>query len=77
MMEKETSKLVRCEMERARAKFPDWPRDGIHAAAIVCEEAGELIRAALRHRYEGGSTEDMREEALHVAATACRFLEGW
>lgn len=64
------------ELSRARAKWPSWPTDQIHAAAIVCEEASELIREAVRCRYEGGNPDDLRKAAIHVAATAARFLEG-
>ncbi len=62
------------EVKRAIDLFPCWPKDAIHAAAIVSEESGELIRATLRHRYEGGQEDDMKTEALHTAATAIRFI---
>lgn len=71
-----TQLMVSEEMARASKKFPAWPDDPIHAAAIVCEEAGELIRACLRMRYEGGPVADVLTEALHTAATAARFLDG-
>lgn len=29
------------ELESAKKKFPEWPTDKIHAAAIVAEECGE------------------------------------
>lgn len=64
------------ELERAKAKFPQWPTDPIHAAAIVAEESGELIRAAVMHTYEGGSELDCQKEAVQTAVTAIRFLEG-
>ena len=64
------------ELDRARDKFPYWPRDKIHAAAIVAEESGELIRAAVRHHYESGTLADCRQEAMHTAAMAIRFLAG-
>ena len=36
------------ELKKAKEKFPWWPNNNvIHAAAIVAEESGELIRAAL------------------------------
>ena len=61
------------ELERAEAKFPWWPTDPIHAAAIVAEEAGELIRAALRETYEGAEDE-MVTEAIQTGAMALRFI---
>jgi len=64
------------ELERAKAKFPKWPRDIIHAAAIVGEESGDLTRAAVIAVYENGSETDCQTEAIQTAATALRFLEG-
>ena len=40
--------MVNKEMERAKTKFPWWPEDQIHAAAIVAKEAGELLQTALQ-----------------------------
>jgi NTP pyrophosphatase (non-canonical NTP hydrolase) len=62
------------ELERAESKFPVFPADPIHAAAILQEEAGELIRAALQFTYEGGSFDAMKNEAVQVGAMALRFL---
>lgn len=39
---------VIAELNRARTKFPTWPDDPIHAAAVVAEESGELVQAALQ-----------------------------
>lgn len=63
-------------VEAAEEKFPWWPRDIIHAAGIVGEEAGELERAALQQTYEPwlASTRATAKEAYHTAATALRFL---
>ncbi len=62
------------ELAKAEAKFPEWPRDPIHAAAIVSEEAGELTQAALQTAYEDGDPEKMKKEAIQTAAMALRFL---
>lgn len=64
------------EIERAEAKFPGWPSDMVHAAAIVGEESGELTRAALKWTYEGGDIIEAQKEAVQVACTAIRFLKG-
>jgi len=62
------------ELNNAEKLHPKWPKDPIHAAAIVGEESGELTRACLRWVYEMGEHEDMETEAIHTAATAIRFL---
>ena len=63
------------ELDRAQSLHPHWPADIVHAAGIVAEESGELIRAALRHEYaEGGTLEDVRTEAIQTATTAIRLL---
>lgn len=63
------------ELKTAEGMHPDWPEDVIHQAAIVAEESGELIRAALQFNYEGGSLEDMKKEAIQTAAMCIRFLK--
>ena len=65
---------IRLELVRAKNKHPDWPEDVIHCAAIVSEESGELIRAAIQFKYENGTQEEMRKEAIQTATMAIRFL---
>ena len=65
---------VKRELTRAIEKFPAFPSDPIHAAAIVAEESGELVQACLQVTYEGGTWADVRKEAVHTAAMALRFL---
>lgn len=65
------------ELDRALEKFPGWPSDPIHAAAIIGEEYGELTKALVELLYEpdkGVSLDDVRIEALQLAATVIRFL---
>jgi len=62
------------ELQRAEEKFPGFPEDPIHAAAVLAEENGELQKAVLQWTYEGGSVKDVREEAVQTAAMALRFL---
>lgn len=64
------------ELDRAKAKWPGWPTDPIHAASVLAEECGELIQAANDFCYSNGDPERMREEAVQVGAMALRFLEG-
>lgn len=66
---------IRTELvDRAEAKFPEFPTDPIHAAAIVAEEAGELIKATLQATYEGHGWGEAYNEAVETGAMALRFL---
>lgn len=67
-------KKVSEELVRARDLHPSWPEDSIHQAAIVQEEAGELIRAALQHEFDDAPKKPMETEAIQTAAMALRFL---
>lgn len=64
------------EVARAIHKFPTWPTDPIHAAAVVNEEAGELVKATTEWTYEPhkSTKADVRKEAIQTAAMALRFL---
>ena len=63
------------EVERAEKLHPDWPTSPIHQAAIVTEEAGELLQASLNHNEHKGSKKAMITEAIHTAASVIRFLK--
>ena len=67
--------MIRDEIIKAKKHFPWWPEDPVHAAAIVAEEAGELVQASLQFTYENGSIIAMEKEAIQTAAMAIRFLE--
>lgn len=62
------------ELERAQEKFPTWPSDPVHAAAVVAEEAGELVKAVLQSTYEQAPFDNVRKEAIQTVAMALRFL---
>jgi len=68
--------LIEQEVYRARKKSSWWPVNPVIQAGIVCEESGELMKAALNLIYENGSYDDFREEAIQTAATCIRLLEG-
>ena len=67
---------IQDEVERAMRKFPRWPTDPIHAAAVIAEECGELQKAVLEAVYEPhkGSRPNIRAEAVQTAAMCLRFL---
>lgn len=63
------------ELIKATEKHPNWPvGDVVHASAIVAEESGELIRAALQAKYEGGKYSETTKEAIQTGAMAVRFI---
>ena len=63
--------MLRLEYMRAKLKHPHFPGDPARALAIVTEELLELARAV----NDGETRKRVREEAVHVAVTAIRFLE--
>ncbi|MHB8953537.1 MAG: nucleoside triphosphate pyrophosphohydrolase family protein [Pirellulaceae bacterium] len=64
------------ELARAKAKFPTWPTDPLHALAVLGEEFGELTKAIIQRVYEPhkSTAEDVRTEAIQTAAMALRFV---
>jgi len=74
---KDIIKEVREEMARAEAKFPGWPVDPVHGAAIVAEEAGEAVKAALDFYYGRSDERQLRGELVQTAAMALRFLKNF
>ena len=63
------------ELRRAESKYPEWPADLIHQVAIMQEEGGEAIRAALNHVYHGEPLADVRGELIQTAAMCLRCLK--
>jgi hypothetical protein len=64
------------EYLRARAQHPAWPTDPVHASAVLAEESGELMQAALDFCY-GKDTHKrhMMLEAVQCGAMSIRFLK--
>ena len=67
--------IILAELLRAEAKYPAWPADLIHQVAIMQEESGEAIRAALNHVYHGEPLADVRGELVQTAAMCLRCLK--
>ncbi len=63
------------ELGKAEQLHPHWPEDQVHAAAVMCEEAGETLRAALQYNYEMGPVKNIRKEAIQTGAMVIRLLE--
>ena len=64
------------EFDRATKIHPDWPTDPVHAAAILSEEAGEVIKAvnnAVTGKKDGKDS-DYTTEAIQCGAMCLRFL---
>jgi len=74
MTKQQVIEEVFAELRRAEAKFPGWPDDVVHAAAIVAEESGELVQASLDLYYGRGNREQVIKEAVHTTAMGFRFL---
>jgi hypothetical protein len=74
-------RAVLSEIERSGKLHGNMPDDLIHAAAIISEESGELIQAALKHNYEFQGVpqkqliENMLTEAIQTGAMAIKFIE--
>lgn len=70
---------IALELKKAKAKHPRWPQHIVSRAAIVGEEAGELLRACIQFKYEDNAPDEqlcaIRMEAIQTAAMAIRFLE--
>ena len=64
------------ELERAEKKHPDWPKDPVDQTAIMMEEAGESIQAALDWKYEQGDPQLLIDEVVQTGAMCLRILKG-
>jgi hypothetical protein len=66
--------LVLSELRAAEIKHPNWPKDQVHAAAVLAEESGKVVKAALDYHYDSGSLADLRKELAQTGAMALRML---
>jgi hypothetical protein len=74
MTKSEAVGLILAELERAEVIYPIMGIDLVHRAAIVAEEAGELLQKSLDHFYIGEPLEKCRKEAIQTGAMAIRYL---
>ena len=62
-------------LDAAEKKFSRFPNDPVHAAAIMAEEAGETLQAALDYYYGRAGLQDrIAKEAAQAGAMALRIL---
>jgi hypothetical protein len=66
---------IAAELAAAKAKWPGWPDDTIHCVAIMIEEAGESMQAALDYVYDNGSLDQLKKEVAQTGAMCIRILE--
>lgn len=62
------------ELSRAISKHPTWPISPVERAAIVSEEAGEVIREANHLREGHGDIKLLRSELIQTAGVCIRML---
>ena len=76
MLQRKYMRLALDELDRAEELYPQWPADLVHQAAIVTEEAGELLQASNDVRWQQGDSTlaDVRDEAIQTIAMALRLL---
>ena len=66
---------IDAELKRAKEKHPDYPQNIFEQVAIMNEEAGEVTKAVLHYKREGGSLQDVKDELIQTAAMCMRMLE--
>lgn len=67
--------MIYAELRKAEEKHPDWPDDLIHAVAILTEEVGEAMQAAIDCTYAKGDVEHLKKELAQCGAMAIRALK--
>ncbi len=72
----EFMQLMQEELNSAEEKFPWWPDDIVHGVAIMGEEAGEAVQAALAVVYDRKTVMPLERELIQTAAMALRAWIG-
>ena len=75
--EKRLAVLMEIDRERMKqdAKWGEQNHDPYLYGAILVEEVGEAMQAALKSQWEGGDPHALRAELVQVAAVAVAFIE--
>ena len=63
------------ELEQAEKKHPNFPTDIVHGVAIMAEESGEAVQAALHCHYEGGNEAHLVNELVQTSAMCFRLIK--
>ncbi len=74
MTREKAIKILCIALDEANKKHPEWYDDIIHCSAVMGEEAGEAIRAALNYTYENSSFDDFIYEVAQTGAMAIKIL---
>jgi hypothetical protein len=71
----EIVKEILREVLRAEKLHPKWPSDPVHAAAILAEESGEVVKAVNDVVTKDAYSHIAYAEAIQCAAMCVRFLK--
>ncbi len=74
MTKEEAINILCMALNEADKKHSEWYSDIIHCAAVLNEEAGEAIKAALNYTYEDSSLDDFIYEVAQSGAMAIKIL---
>lgn len=62
------------ELDSAKTKHPGFPTDVVYQVAVMAEESGEVVRAAVQYAMEGGELSEVRSELIQTAAMCIRVI---
>ncbi|MFA7709511.1 MAG: hypothetical protein WCY30_00225 [Candidatus Neomarinimicrobiota bacterium] len=67
--------VIDAELIRVKQIHPKWKKGMCWQSVVIVEEAGEIAKAVLHYKDEGGTLGDIRKELIHTAAMCMRMLE--
>ena len=66
------------ELDRAENKFPEWPRDIVHATAILAKCVGECLATAIKlYSRREGDINILRKQFIETGAMVVRCLRNF